>query len=131
MFFLERLIEESKEDYYTVLQTSSTGWHEGKHELLPWLNYFLAVIRRAYVQFEQRAGQVKIPRGAKMDLVLAAIRAARNPFRVAELRAVCPGVGVDWIRSVLKELRSQGKVECLGRGQQAQWRRLTDELGSI
>ena len=35
---LERLIEESKEDYYAVLQASSTGWHDGKHDLLPWLN---------------------------------------------------------------------------------------------
>jgi Fic family protein len=35
---LERLIEESKEDYYSVLQSSSTGWHEGTHDLLPWLN---------------------------------------------------------------------------------------------
>jgi DNA-binding HxlR family transcriptional regulator len=65
-----------------------------------------------------------------MGLVLAAIRAAANPFRVADLQQHCPGVSVDWIRSVLKELRSQGKVECLGRGQQAQWRRLSDELGS-
>jgi Fic family protein len=127
---LERLIEESKEDYYAVLQSSTTGWHEGKHDLLPWLNYFLAVVRRAYVQFEERAGQVKSPRGAKTELVVAAIRAAPNPFRIADLHHTCPGVSLDWIRSVLKDLRSQGKVECLGRGQQAQWRRLSDELGS-
>jgi Fic family protein len=127
---LERLIEESKEDYYAVLQVSSTGWHEGKHDLLPWLNYFLAIVRRAYVQFEERAGQIKSPRGAKTELVLAAIRAAANPFRIADLQHTCPGVSIDWIRRVLKDLRSQGKVECLGRGQQAQWRRVSDELGS-
>jgi len=44
---LERLVEESKEDYYAVLRASSTGWHEGKHDLLPWLNYFLAIVRQA------------------------------------------------------------------------------------
>jgi Fic family protein len=121
---LERLIEESKEDYYAVLQDSSTGWHEGEHDLLPWLNYFLAIVRRAYVQFEERAGQVKSPRGAKTELVLNAIRSAVNPFRIADLQHACPGVSVDWIRQVLKNLRSQGKVECLGRGTQAQWRRL-------
>lgn len=70
---LERLIEESKEDYYAVLLSSSTGWHEGKHDLLPWLNYFLAVLRRAYFQFEERAGQVKSPRGAKTSLLEGAI----------------------------------------------------------
>src|SRR5207249_1743471 len=93
---LERLIEESKEDYYAVLQTGSTGWHEGKHDLLPWLNYFLAIVRRAYVQFEERAGQVKSPRGAKTALLLSAIERAANPFHVADLQRACPGVSLDW-----------------------------------
>lgn len=66
---LERLVEEAKEDYYHVLRQSSQRWHEGKHDLLPWLNHFLAIARRAYREFEQRAGQVKAPRGAKTELL--------------------------------------------------------------
>ena len=38
---LERLVEESKEDYYRVLGECSRGWHEGRNEILPWWNYFL------------------------------------------------------------------------------------------
>ena len=52
---LERLIEESKADYYDVLHRSSEGWHEGQHDLLPWLNYFLSIVKRAYREFA--AGQ--------------------------------------------------------------------------
>lgn len=37
--------------------------------------------------------------------------------------AECPGVSVDTIRRVLKKLRGE-RVECLGRGQHAKWRRL-------
>jgi Fic family protein len=44
---LERLIEESRADYYDALLQSSLGWHEGSHDL-PWLNYLLAVVKRAY-----------------------------------------------------------------------------------
>ncbi len=124
---LERLIEESKEDYYAVLQASSTGWHDGKHDLLPWLNYFLAVVRRAYVQFEERAGQVKSPRGAKTAMLLGAIEQASNPFHVGDLQQACPGISLDWIRQILKQLRSEGRLECLGRGPQARWRRLSDK----
>jgi hypothetical protein len=54
---LERLIEESQEDYYAVLQTSSTGWHEGKHDLVAWLNYFLAIVRRASCNLRNRPGR--------------------------------------------------------------------------
>ena len=122
---LERLIEESKEDYYAVLHASSTGWHDGKHDLLPWLNYFLAIIRRAFVHFEERAGQVKSPRGTKTELLLSTIRQLKSPFRISDLQRACPGVGLDWIRKVLKDLRSKGELECLGRGPQAEWQRLS------
>lgn len=53
---LERLIEESREDYYDVLHRSSQGWHEGRHDLLPWVSYFLATLRRAYYELEERVG---------------------------------------------------------------------------
>lgn len=120
---LERLIEEAKEDYYHVLQQSSQRWHEGKHDLLPWLNHFLSIIRRAYREFEQRAGEITSPRGAKTALVVAAIEAQTGPFRVSDIRQACPGVSLDMIRQVLKKLRGS-KVECIGRGQQAQWRKM-------
>jgi Fic family protein len=119
---LERLIEESKEDYYAVLQASSTGWHEGKHDLLPWLNYFLAIVRRAYVQFEERAGQVKSPKGAKTALIEAAIQATAGPFTLADLERSCPGVSRDMIRHVLRKLQKQGNVQCQGHGPAATWR---------
>jgi len=35
----------------------------------------------------------------------------------------CPGVSVDLIRQVLKNLHSRGRVKCLGRGQSAEWQR--------
>jgi Fic family protein len=128
---LERLVEESREDYYEVLRRSSEGWHEGKHDLLPWLNYFLAILHRAYVALVERAGQVKSPRGSKSELVVEAIRRTAGPFHVADLQRACPGVSIDWIRRVLKDLRAKGLVECLGRGQQAQWRKSGKwELGS-
>jgi Fic family protein len=53
---LERLIEESRDDYYDVLHRSSQGWHEGRHDLLPWLSYFLAILRRACFELEERVG---------------------------------------------------------------------------
>ena len=40
-----------------------------------------------------------------------------------ELFTECPGVSVDMIRRVLKDLRAAGRVECVGRGQGAKWRK--------
>jgi Fic family protein len=120
---LERLVEESKEDYYHVLRQSSQRWHDGKHEFLPWLNHFLAIVRRGYAEFEQRAGDVKSKRGAKTQLVELAIEAATGEFGITDLERACPGVSRDMIRFLLRDLKVAGRVECLGRGPGAKWRK--------
>lgn len=120
---LERLVEESKDDYYEALRRSSEGWHEGRHDLIPWLNYFLGVLRRAYREFERRAGDVKTPRGAKTVLVEAAIDAFPGDFTLADIERNCPGVSRDMVRRVLRDLRKADRVVCLGRGPGATWRR--------
>ena len=120
---LERLVEESKEDYYEALRRSSERWHEARHDLVPWLNHFLAIIRRACTEFASRAEAGKARRGAKTDLILQAVAGFAADFSLADLERACPGVSRDLIRARLKELRADGSVECLGRGPGARWRR--------
>lgn len=116
---LERLIEENKERYYETLEESSQGWHEGKHDPWPFTNYLLFILKQAYREFEERVGQLSSPRGSKTEIVIGAIDRTVAPFRVADIQRQCPGVSLDMIRKVLKDLRPQ--VECLGRGKDARW----------
>jgi Fic family protein len=120
---LERLIEDTRADYYEALHRSSHDWHEGRHDLLPWINHFLATVRRAYRLFEERAGQIGAPRGGKTALVETAIAAFPGEFALADLERACPGVSRDMIRRVLRDGRKTGAVECLGHGRGAKWRR--------
>jgi len=129
---LERLIEQNRERYYETLEQSSHGWQEGKHDPWPYINYILFIIKTAYREFEERLGQLQSPRGEKTRLVIHAIDKALGPFRIAELQSECPNVSVDMIRRVLKNLRAKNQVECLGRGQNAQWRKTKDwGIGNI
>jgi Fic family protein len=123
---LERLVEEAKEDYYHVLQQSSQRWHEGKHDFLPWLNHFLAIVRRAYGEFEQRAGQVKAPRGAKTELLRQTMENLSGDFTVTDLERLCPGISRDHLRRLLKEMKAAGQLLCLGRGPGAKWRKVKE-----
>ena len=124
---LERIVERSKESYYDVLQKSSIGWHEGRHDLIPWTEYFLGIVTAAYKELEERVGTLTSARGAKSEMVLDAIRATFGEFSVKELQARCPHVGIDLIRRILREQRQAGNLECLGRGPDARWRRLRAE----
>ena len=55
----------------------------------------------------------------------------QSPQRLKTLQNACPNVSVDMIRRVLKNLRSENRVECLGRGQNAKWRKIGDwEFGN-
>jgi len=122
---LERLIEQNKERYYETLEQSSEGWHEGQHDPWHYVNFVLYTLKTAYREFEERVGQIASPRGAKTELVISVIGRHPGPFRISDIQKECPGVSVDLIRSVLKNLRSSGKVKCLGRGQNAEWEKTT------
>ena len=121
---LERLVEESKEDYYEVLNRSSKHWHEGRHELTPWMNLLLAVIRRGYAEFEKRAGQVKVPRGAKTALVENAINSFPAQFTITELEQKCPGVSRDMLRYLLNRLQQQKRIKCVKLGRNSLWQKM-------
>ncbi|NCD23552.1 MAG: Fic family protein [Spartobacteria bacterium] len=118
---LERLIEENKERYYETLQQSSQGWHEGRHNPWPYVGYLLFILKKAYDEFAERAGTTSSPKGEKTELVLEAIRRCSGPFRLVDVEKACPGVGRDWIQSLLSEWKAKGDVTCAGRGPAARW----------
>jgi Fic family protein len=120
---LERLIEQHKERYYETLQQSSQGWHEGKHDPWPYINYLLSILKMAYKEFEDRMGRIKSPRGAKTELIEKAVRDFSSEFSVSDLERACPSVSRDMVRRVLRDLQARGDVECLGRGPGALWRK--------
>src|SRR5438093_820953 len=79
---LERIVEESKETYYESLEASSQGWHDHKHDPLPWMSYLWGVLVRAYREFEERVGTIRTGRGAKTDLIEQAVRRRAHPFAI-------------------------------------------------
>ena len=121
---LERIVERTKESYYDTLYQSSQNWHEGQHSLLPWWEYFLSVVvLSAYREFEQRVGLVTSVKGAKTAMVLDAISNMIGDFSIKDLQERCPTVGIDLIRRILRSSRTDGRLECLGRGPDARWRK--------
>ncbi len=120
---LERIIEENKQRYYETLEESSKGWHEGKHDPWPYLNFVLSVLKTAYKEFEDRAGSIRSPRGSKTEMVHNAVLAVDRDFTVADIEKKCPAVSRDMIRTVLKSMQKDDLVECIGRGPGALWKK--------
>ena len=120
---LERLIETHKDRYYETLAEGSAGWHRGRHDPWPLINYLLFIVLAAYRELEARLGDTASPRGAKTEQVAASVAARGGEFSLVDLERACPGVSRDMIRKLLRRFQAEGAVECIGRGPGARWRK--------
>ena len=117
---LERLIEDSKAEYYRVLKLCSQGWHEGKNEIIPWWNYFLGTLRNAYKEFQHQIESAEA-RPAKSDLVRQTVLSQVEPFTLADMAAQLPAASSQLIKKVLAEMKKAGQTRLAGRGRGARW----------
>lgn len=118
---LERLIEENKERYYETLELSSKGWHEGKNDPWPYINYLLFILKTAYKELALRATMIHPERGEKHARIVEAFESLPQSFTLADLIAKCPGISPETVRKAMKDLKRDGKVEVLKAGRGAVW----------
>ncbi|MBI1883190.1 MAG: Fic family protein [Chlamydiae bacterium] len=121
---LERMVEQSKETYYESLNKSSQKWHQAKHDVFPWFNYFLGTILGAYKEFEERAVSIKPSRGIKTELVTRAIENWQGHFSISDIERACPNVSRIMVKKVLLRMGKEKKIKSLGKGQSAKWVRM-------
>jgi len=123
---LERVFEQSKVTYYETLEASSSNWHQGHHDVKPWLNYFWGVLIAAYKEFEERVGTIQTARGSKTELVRAAVGRRIGSFAISDLERDCPGVSREMVRVVLNQMRDEGLVVLHGKGRGAKWEKINE-----
>ncbi|PCI36399.1 MAG: cell filamentation protein Fic [Elusimicrobia bacterium] len=118
---LERIFEESSKSYYETLEKSSKNWHQGKHDIQPWMDYFWGVLLRGYGEFEERVGTIRSGKGSKTFQIRKAVGHRIKPFAISDIEADCPGTSRDMIRLVLRQLRDAGVISSSGKGRGAKW----------
>ena len=127
---LERLVEEARPGYYESLEASSQGWHEHRHDPVPWCRYLWGVLLRGYREFEQRIDALAelrqnealaLPRAGKRQLAREACLRQLVPFPVSSIEQECPGISRELIRQVLQQLADEGLMQLEGRGRAARW----------
>jgi len=121
---IERIIEQSKETYYEVLNKSSQKWHDAKHDVMPWFHYFLGTVISAYKEFEDRAGNVKPSRGTKSKIVINAIERQVGEFTLADIEKECLSVSREMIKIIFRQEQKAGKIHSLGKGRSAKWQKI-------
>jgi Fic family protein len=122
---IEQRIFESKNSYYASLYESQRNWHEGEHDVWPWVSYLARILAAAYEDFEQRVAAAGKRTGSKQDRVRSYILGQAPPiFRRRDIERALPGISLATIRLVLNELRDAQKIKPEGSGPGARWHRL-------
>ncbi|MDO8185511.1 Fic family protein [Conexibacter sp. JD483] len=124
---VEQRIYASKQSYYAALRQSQVGWHEGEHDLWPWIEYLVTVLGESYDDFEGRIAAARSTAGLTKQEVArrhVLMFAFGRTFRLRDLRAALHGISDPTFRLVLTELRREGEIGVEGSGQGAVWTRL-------
>ena len=107
---IEKLIEQSKETYYEVLQESSEGWHEGNNNYEPFVSYTLGVIVAAYREFSSRVQLLTTSGLSKPDRIAEIIKGTLGRITKSEILEKCPDISQVTVQRTLNELQQSGKI---------------------
>ena len=101
---IEKLIAESKETYYEVLEESSADWYEENNDYLSFVRYVLGIIIAAYRDFSDRA--TVLTKGlSKPERVREIIRGTTGKITKAQIMEEAPDISQKTVERALKELQ--------------------------
>ena len=113
---IEKMIEKTKETYYEALQYSSTGWHEGENNYIPFTTYMLGVIVAAYREFSSRVKLLNTSGMSKPERIREIIKETLGKITKAEIAEKCPDISQTTIQRTLNDLVADGEILKIGGG---------------
>lgn len=123
---IEQRIFASKNTYYDRLYRAQRNWHTAAHDPWPWITYLVRIISDAYDDFEARvSGTDAGPANKQQRVREHVLDHAPSEFRRRDIERALPEVSPATVRLALNELRDEGRIEAVGGGPRARWRRVS------
>ena len=119
----ENMIYRNKPDYYDSLTESSANWHEGTNDYIPFIRNFLGTLFLCYKELDRRFTTAAGSKENKSSRIEYAVMNSLLPVSKRELQENLPDVSGALISSVLSRLMRAGKIEMIGTGRSARYRR--------
>ena len=113
---IEKIISDSKETYYEVLQESSYGWHENENDYAPFVRYMLGVIVAAYRDFSSRAELLTNRSLSKPDRIRELIKNHLGQITKSEIMAKCPDISQVTVQRALNDMLKNEEIIKIGGG---------------
>ncbi|MBQ7245625.1 MAG: Fic family protein [Firmicutes bacterium] len=107
---IEKIIADSKETYYEVLQDSSFNWHEGSNDYLPFARYLLGTVIAAYRELKSRTALIENKELSKPGQVREVIKNNLGTITKTELMERCPGISQVTIQRALADMLDKNEI---------------------
>ena len=123
---IEKILAEDKEAYWQAWQSGVKGWHEGNHNPMPWIDFFLKTLIKASELMEQKVNDMHWQgvRAPKSQLIKTAIERVESTFSVADICIEIPTVSRELVKKVIQQLKAEGSLKAVGKGRGAQWQKV-------
>ncbi len=120
---LEAKIAKNKDLYYSSLNQSQHGWHEGTEDPVPFIKYILSTILAAYKDFEDRflIIEEKLP---AIEIVRKATQNKIGRFTKQDIRELCPSLSISSIEGALRKMVNSNELKREGVGKSTRYFRL-------
>lgn len=113
---IEMLIEKTKDTYYDALQASSSGWHDGANDYMPFVSYTLGIIKSAYKTFSERVEHLTAKGISKPERVRQFIENKLGKVTKKDIMDACPDISATTIEKALGKLVKDGTIIKIGNG---------------
>ena len=113
---IEQLIERTKTNYYSALESSSVNWMENTNSYENFLDYFLSIVLQAYRDLADRVLISKDEKISATTLIMRNLQDKLIPLTKNDLVELTPQYSQVTIERNLRLLLADGKIAKIGKG---------------
>ncbi len=111
---IEKVINDTKGEYYDALYRSSIGWHKNENDYSHFMLYMIQVIYRCYKLLDENVFKMVDKKLNKSERVEYLLLNAFVPLSKQQIMEQLPDVSENLIEMVLAKLISEGKIIKIG-----------------
>ena len=111
---IEKIINDTKGEYYDALYTSSLKWHDNENDYFPFILYMLQVLYRAFKTLDENVFLQIDKKLNKSQRIEQTLLNAFVPLSKRQMMEMLPDISEDLIESVVVKLLKEEKIIKIG-----------------
>lgn len=119
---LERIIEETADEYHQAIAESLKYWEDELNDYKPIVKYILKVIIKAFKDFEKKTEYILLDPLSKTERVEHFTSESGREVTKSDIRYYCPDISETTVEIALRELKNAGIIEKIGGGRYTKYR---------